>query len=392
MIVRPYPVTAWTVACALGADTAAVRETLRAGRSGLQPVGEARGLPFDTWFGALPVEDLPALPAALAERDTLQARMAAHLTSGILAAARGAVARWGADRVGVILGTTTGGIADTEARYPDWTPEAGFPDGYDLARQHAMQATSEVVGALVGATGPRWAQSSACSSSTKVFGSARRLLDLGVVDAVLVGGIDTWCRFTQLGFRSLEVLSSRRCAPFAADRDGINLGEGGALVLLERQGEARAWLHGVGETSDAHHMTQPHPEGAGLGAAIRRAVLASGISARDVDLVQAHATGTPLNDRAESLAIARELPHGPLVVGTKGYTGHTLGACGAVEAALCLLALEEGWCPGTLTRAPLDPELAVRVSPDPVTQRFRYALNLSAAFAGHNGAVLLEAA
>src|SRR5690606_37405810 len=141
-----------------------------------------------------------------------------------------------------------------------------------LAGQHTMQGVAAVVAALVGATGPRWAQSSACSSSTKVFDSAQRFLDLGVVGAVLVGGLDTWCRFTQLGFRSLEVLSTGRCAPFAAERDGINLGEGGALMLLEREGTPRAWLRGVGESSDAHHMTQPHPEGRGLADAIRRAL------------------------------------------------------------------------------------------------------------------------
>lgn len=392
MIARPYPVTAWTVSCALGADTDAVRAALRAGRSGLQPVGAERGLPFETWFGALPVAELAPLPRALAGRDSLQARMAAFLVEPVIGAARAAVARWGADRVGVVIGTTTGGIADTEARYLDFVAHGGFADGYDLELQHAMQSTSEVVAALVGATGPRWAQSSACSSSTKVFGSARRLLDLGVVDAVLVGGLDTWCRFTQLGFRSLEVLSTQRCAPFAADRDGINLGEGGALMLLERRGEARAWLHGVGETSDAHHMTQPHPEGHGLAEAMRRALLVSGVSASQVDLVQAHATGTALNDQAESLAIGAVLPHRPAVVGTKGYTGHTLGACGAVEAALCLMALEEGWCPGTLTRAPLDPALDIDVRTQAFAGPFRFALNLSAAFAGHNGAVLLEAA
>lgn len=387
---RPWPITAYGAACGLGRTTADVLAGLRAGADGLVPVGRERGLPFTSWFGFVPGELAP-LPTDLVAWDTRHARLVAHGVDLVREAVEGAVARWGRERVGVVVGTTTGGMADTEARYPDWRAHGAFTDGYDLRRQHAQLATAELIATLVGATGPRISQSSACSSSNKVLGTARRLLDLGVCDAVVVGGVDSWCRFTMMGFRSLEVLTSDRCAPFAADRTGINLGEAAALLLVERDGDARALLRGVGETSDAHHMTQPHPEGSGLVAAMREALSRSGVAPEQVDLVNAHATGTRLNDTAEAAAIRAVLPHGPPVIGTKGATGHTLGACGGLEAIFTIASLAEGWAPGTRTRAPLEEGLGIDVRTEAWTGRFRYALSTTAAFAGHNAAVLLEA-
>lgn len=387
---RAWPITAYGLACALGANTADALAALRAGRSGLVPVGETEGLPFTSWFGAVP-GTLAPLPPALSAWDTRHARLVAHGVGEVREAIDRALVRWGPLRVGVVVGTTTGGMADTEARFPGWKAEGRFVDGYDMQRQHAQLATAELIAELVGARGPRMSQSSACSSSNKVFGTARRLLDLDVCDAVIVGGVDSWCRFTMLGFRSLEVLSSERCAPFSAARTGINLGEAAALLLIEREGHARALLRGVGETSDAHHMTQPHPEGAGLAASMREALLRSGLEPDDIDLVNAHATGTLYNDAAEAKALDAVLPHRPPVLATKGYTGHTLGACGGVEAIFCVASLEGGWAPATLTVAPQDPEIGLDVRTAPFTGRFRHALSTTAAFAGHNAAIVLEA-
>lgn len=385
-----YPITAMSAACGLGRTTDAVLDGLFAGRPGLVPFGADDGLPFDTFSARIPGTFDP-LEGELAAHDTHQHRIALHLLAEVDDAVRAAVDRWGPDRVGVVVGTTTGGIADTEQRYPHWAQTGAFDGGYGLATHHVFHHTAAVLAHAVGARGPRWAQSSACSSSTKIFGSARRLLDLGVCDAVLVGGVDTWCRFTQLGFRSLGVLSSDRATPFAEGRTGINLGEGGGLLLIERDGDALGLLAGVGETSDAHHMTQPHPEGAGLAAAITRALASSGLAPDAVDLVSAHGTGTAYNDASEAAALATVLPHRPRVLANKGQTGHTLGACGALEAVFCLASMQRGVVPPSVTQTPLDPGLDVAVSTEAQPGPVRVALDLSAAFAGHNGCVVLEA-
>lgn len=388
---RPLPVPAWSLACALGRDTAACVDALRAGHSGLVPVGAAHGLSFGSFFGFVP-GDLDPLPPALAAWETRHARLIRHGLAPLQPAIDGAVARWGRARVGVVVGTTTGGMAETEARHAAWKAAGRvFADGYDMRRQHAQLATGELVARLAGVAGPRMSQSSACSSSNKVFGSARRLIDADVCDAVIVGGVDSWCRFTVEGFRSLEVLTSDRCAPFAADRSGINLGEAAAFLLVTRDGDAPIRLLGVGETSDAFHMTQPHPEGAGVAASIREALAESGVGPQAIDVVCAHATGTAYNDASEAKAIAATLPHRPPVVGLKGYTGHTLGACGAVEAILLAEAMLAGEGPATCTRTPLDPALDIDVRVAPWTGRLRLGLSTTAAFAGHNAAIVLEA-
>lgn len=379
------------MANALGRDTASVSAALATGRTGLRPSRTDDGLPFETWLGFTP-GDLAPLPESLAAHDTRQARLSAHVLHEMREAVDEAIARWGAERVGIAIGTTTGGIGDTEDRYEHYAAEGRFADGYDLERQHNHHATADVLAALTGARGPALVQSSACSSSAKVLATAQRLIGLGVVDAMIVGGIDTLCRFTLLGFHGLGILSDARCLPLSAERKGINLGEAAALMLVEREGTPVCWLRGVGESSDAHHLTQPSPDGEGLARAIEAALSQADLPAAAVDLVNAHATGTPLNDAAESQALARVLPHGPTVVATKGYTGHTLGAAGATEAVLCALALRDGWTPGSLTTAPLLQEgESLSIALDAVQRPFKVALSTSAAFAGHNAAVLLEA-
>lgn len=382
-----YPITAWSMCSALGHTTAESIASLRTGESALQPAGEALGLPFPTWVGTIPGR-LPPVPEALLPWDCRQIRAALHSLAQLDGAAEAAVQRWGADRVAVIIGSTTGGMADTEVDYPVARLETG-DDPYRLRTRHLLHLTADVLAAQIGAAGPVLVQSSACSSSTKVFGTARRLLDLGVIDAAVVGGVDTQCRFTLLGFQSLKILSETRCRPFSLERDGINLGEAGALVVLERHGTPRAWLGGVGETSDAYHMTHPRPGGTGLQAAIHQALAMTGLNPAAVDLVNAHATGTQHNDLAEAAALAATLPHRPPVVASKGYTGHTLGACGALEAVLCLVALEEGWAPPSITEGETEP--GIEVTRERVERPFKVALSLGAAFAGHNSAVVLEA-
>lgn len=379
-------VTAYAVGNALGASAADVARSLAAGSSGLRPC--RLPLPFETVAGHYP-DVLEALPPSFAAYDSRIVRMAFAILDGLGGAVERAIRRWGSARVAIVLGTSTGGILETEAALDAHAAGGALPPGWSLERVHAFHALLEAVRLRTGARGPAYAVSTACSSSGKVLGSARRLLAAGAADAVLAGGVDTLCQTTLRGFRSLEALSSRACRPFSAERDGISLGEGGAFLLVEREGDGPARVLGVGETSDAHHMSHPHPEGRGARAAMAEALRQAGLPGAAVDHVNAHGTGTPANDVIEARAIADVVgTHAP-VASTKGYTGHLLGAAGATEAVFAILAIEQGLVPASLGAEPLDPAVAVDVCLAPRRRTCRVVLSNSFAFGGSNVAVLL---
>jgi 3-oxoacyl-[acyl-carrier-protein] synthase-1 len=373
------PVTAYALCNALGATTAQVIESLRNGRSGLAPC--PLDVPFETFSGAVP-EPLEAPGASLQAYDTRLLRICLRSLDELpLEALR---RKWGADRVAIVLGTSTAGIAETERAWGIRKSTGTLPPSYDWVRQHACGALLEAVRIRTGFTGPGFVVSTACSSSAKAFASAQRLLDAGLCDAALVGGVDSLCQTTLRGFQSLEVLAKEPCRPFAQERKGISIGEGCALAILERGGEAATLLLGAGETSDAHHMTAPHPQGLGAKAAMEEALRNAGLTSAQVDHVNAHGTGTVLNDAAESLAIRALFDDKVPVVSTKGYTGHLLGAAGATEAVFSIVALEQGWIPASLGAAPLDPRLGIWIPLEPLTKRSRVVLSNSLAFGGSN--------
>jgi 3-oxoacyl-[acyl-carrier-protein] synthase-1 len=387
--VAPLAISAYSLCNALGDDTRTIIEALRRGASGLRP-HDIGGL-GEIVCGALPTPPA-ALPPSLSQWDTRQTRVAWQGLAGIVDAATRACRKWGAQRVGTVIGSSTGGIAATEDAFAQRAKQGALPAEFDLERHHAMEATTAVVRAAIGVRGPSYAISTACSSSAKAFASAQRLVELDVVDAVLVGGVDSLCRMTLQGFGALELVSPRACRPFAADRDGISIGEGAAWVLLERQADCTARLVAVGESSDAHHMSAPHPEGAGAKAAMLRALALGGIEPTQVSWINAHATGTPLNDAAEAKAIRAVLGASTPVVATKGLTGHLLGAAGATEAVLSILAIELGLVPASAGSDPVDPALGIDVVVAPREIESDYVLSNSFAFGGSNAAVLLGAA
>jgi 3-oxoacyl-[acyl-carrier-protein] synthase I len=298
---RVLPVTAWSMCSGLGPDLASTRAALLAGRDGLRTIDTLDGAPLPRPFVVGAVDaNLPALAASWSARDTRIVRMAALLVDGVSEAIAGVRARYGADRVGVYLGTSTAGLAATEAAARALHTHGALPAGYDFVRQHAYAALLDAVRDLAGLHGPGHIISTACSSSGKVFATASRQIEAGVIDAALVGGIDTLCQLTLRGFAALGAISYAPCRPFSAQRDGINIGEGGALFVLDPRGDGPICVRGVGESSDAHHMSAPHPQGHGAAAAIRAALVDAGVEAWQVDHVNAHGTGTPLNDAAES--------------------------------------------------------------------------------------------
>lgn len=375
----------YSVSCALGMTRADVAQRLFAGERGLN--APPFSLPFATLCGALP-QPLAPLPAELARFETRQARLAYATLAPLLAVVRERIARHGRERVAVVLGSSNAGLDTTERTFAAHARDGAAPPVSALRDQHAYSAVLAMIEELTGIAGPMLFVSTACSSSGKAFASAARLIRAGLADAALVGGVDALCEMTVRGFRSLGVLAESACQPFSSERSGINIGEGAAFFLLEPGDEGELQLLGCGEGADAHHMTAPHPEGEGAERVMRAALAEAGLEPSQIDLVNAHGTATEQGDSSEALAIARVLGSAP-VVSTKGYTGHALGAAGAIEAALCLLTLEHGVAPASAGCAPLDAALPIHVLQASTPGAYRRVLSNSFAFGGSNVSLVL---
>lgn len=238
-----------------------------------------------------------------------------------------------ASRLGVVIGTSTSGISDNEVLLSEWFQHGKLPAEFSYHRQE-MGATAVALRDYLGWQGPAFGVSTACSSSAKALASAQRLINAGICDAVLVGGVDSLCRLTLNGFNALDSLSAEICRPFSQDRDGINIGEAAALFILTKQ-PAEVMLYGAGESSDAWHISAPHPEGKGAAIAMQRALNCAGMQAEDIAYLNLHGTATKQNDAMEAKAVNTVFADYPLSVSSsKQYTGHCLGAAGAIEAAI----------------------------------------------------------
>lgn len=384
----PLAISSTSVVCALGVTSGEVARALREGRSGLG--ASPYELPFETVTGTMRVP-LEPLPASLAVHESRAARIALLAYDGLAAAVERAARVHGRDRVALVLGTSTGGLDRSESAYGAYRRTGAMPPDFDFASQHAFHALTNLVAARAGITGPRYVVSTACSSGAKALAAAARLLNLGVVDAVIAGGVDALCETTLRGFHGLGILSTRACRPFGAERDGMNIGEGGALFLVERGDDAPALLLGYGESSDAYHMSSPEPEGSGARVAIREALARAGLEPSQVDHVNAHGTGTKQNDAAEAHALHAVFGRTVPVASTKGFTGHLLGAAGAVEAVIAITCIEHGFVPASLGSAPVDPTIELQLSVRCEERRVRVVASDSFAFGGSNAAVIFGA-
>lgn len=383
-------ISAYSCCCALGSTRDEIVDGLARGTTALAPPNADIDVPFVTHVGTVRAS-LPELPAELLPWSTRLARMAAMMLGQLEPELARARSRWPAQRIGVLLGTSTAGAATTEVAFREFVRSGNLPDLYDFRRQHTFGAPLHVVATLAGAAGPRMMISTACTSSAKPFATAMRLIHAGVLDAAIVGGVDTLCAMTLHGFRSLGALDTDPSRPFHTDRNGISIGEGGALVLVEREAEPRAWLEGVGESSDAYHVSAPHPEGLGAKAAMERALAFAGKTVRDVDHINAHGTGTRLNDAAEGRAIAELFGTDIPVASTKGYAGHILGGAGAAEVVFSIMTLEEQWAPVSAGASPIDPKIEINVITERTSGQFRRVLSNGFAFGGNNVSVLVAA-
>ncbi|MFT4249445.1 MAG: beta-ketoacyl-[acyl-carrier-protein] synthase family protein [Pseudomonas sp.] len=387
------PITAFTATTALGAGLQAQARGLREQRGGLRR-NDFGAQPLACWIGRVEgLEDL-RLPEALAEWDCRNHRLAwlALQQDDLRERLAAAVARHGADRVALVLGTSTSSIGATEEAYTRLEPGRDgaqhFPT--DLARPvlHTPHALGMFVQAATGLRGPAVTVATACSSSAKVFAQAARLIQAGLADAALVGGVDTLCGSVLFGFNSLQLVAPEPCRPFDARRVGLSLGEAGGFALLERDGPALARLCGYGESSDAHHMSAPHPQGLGARLAMAQALARGGIEAAQVGYLNLHGTATPANDSIEAAAVAALFPDTLHASSTKAWTGHTLGAAGIVESVFALLALRAGELPGTLNSEQPDPACGPQIRFAPATRTIDYAMNNSFGFGGNNCTLL----
>ena len=388
---KPLFATSFSIASALGRGTAPTFEALRAGRGGLRR-NDFPGSALDTWIGRVENVDSPAAAplAGFSDYRVQRIAQAALDTDGFSAAVARARESHGAKRIGVFLGTSSAGMLEAELAYRSRNPDGTLPAGLNYRDSINMYAPAAYVRARLGLEGPAMVVSTACSSGAKVFASASRAIETGLCDAAVVGGVETLCFTTLHGFASLELLSREPCRPCDADRAGISLGEGAAFALLEKTDAAgeRLALLGYGESADAHHMSTPHPEGLGAALAMRAALERAGLAPADIGYINLHGTGTRSNDAAEDAGVFSVVGDRVPVSATKGWTGHALGAAGAIEAVLTLLCLRHGYAPGTLNARSIDPGLRSQVLLEGRSAPLEHAMSNSFGFGGNNSSLV----
>lgn len=398
-------VSAYSATTAAQRGRAALLDALRARRGALRacdwsPFGaDGPRHRIDTWIGEVDGADDVRLPAALAHFDCRNNRIAwlALQQDGLLDAAARVREAYGAARVAVILGTSTSGLLQAEWAYHHREPAGAgpLPAAFDYAGTLNCYSASAFVAAATGLAGPSFIISTACSSSAKVFAAAARLMQAGIVDAALVGGVDSLCLTTLYGFGSLELLDRAPCRPYSAERAGISIGEGAGFAILEhadRAPHAHARLAGWGESSDAHHMSTPHPDGLGAQLAMRRALERAGVAPGAVGYINLHGTATRTNDQAEGNAVAAVFGGDVPTSSTKAWFGHLLGGAGIAEACVTLTALEHGLLPGTLNTREKDPACPNHLLIDNESARIELALTNSFGFGGSNCSLLFARA
>ena len=359
----------------LGEGLIATEEALRGNRSAIRPL---------ELFSLLHGEPLPV--GQVRGVDGQSALPRTHRLARI--AAMQAMASCQEPPDAVILGTTTGGILTTEQLLRDNAENKG------LYQYHGLNSVAEYIARETGCRGPALAVSTACSSGAVAIAMALEMLRSGKAKTVLAGGVDSLCRLTYFGFHSLQLVDKKGCRPFDADRHGMAVAEGAAMLLLttERPDTPLAELLGAGLSCDAYHPAAPHPEGRGALMAMRAALVDAGLDPADIDYINLHGTGTPENDLAESKAIRALFATPPSFSSIKGATGHSLAASGAIEAVVSVIAVAKDFLPANTGWHKLDPALALTPLTQPTSQRTTAVLSNSFGFGGNNGCLVISKA
>lgn len=386
----PVSVSRFTATSCIGRGLDSTLAALLQRQSGLRRC-VFQDIDIATWVGEVDAVDNEEMEPGLRDFNCRNNRLAqlALRQDGFADAVEAAARRWGRGRVGVFLGTSTAGILQTEWAFRHRDPISGhLPADFVYAATHSPYSLTDFIRRKLRLEGPAMSVSSACSSSAKVFASAKRMLDAGLIDAAVVGGVDSLCATTLYGFHSLGLLADGPCRPFSDDRNGISLGEAAAYLLLERipgslDGDG-VLLLGVGESSDAHHMSSPHPEGLGARMAMEQALSSAGLSRAAIDYINLHGTATLNNDSAEAKAVAGVFGAATPCSSTKGATGHTLGAAGALEAVICALAIQHGLMPAGPEAGQTDTTMNIHYLASNRRQRVSHVLSNSFGFGGSN--------
>jgi 3-oxoacyl-[acyl-carrier-protein] synthase-1 len=380
----------FSMVSSLGAGLATTLASLRTGSSGLRP-GALETVSLPTYTGIVDGLADFRLPEAFAVFDCRNNRLAemALRQDGFADAVANAVARYGARRVGLFLGTSTSGSLQAELAYQARDPVTNaLPKTFDYGRTHSIASLTRFLSERLGITGPSFVISCACASTAKTFGSAARMIEAGLCDAAVVGGADSLCLTTLYGFHSLSLNAPGPCRPFDAARDGISIGEAAGFALLEKPepntGSDEIMLLGVGESNDAYHMSSPHPEGIGARLAMERALAAAGLIPGDIDYINLHGTATLVGDAAEDIAVSTLFGENTPCSSTKGQSGHTLGAAGIVEAIVSALAIRHGFLPGSPNTETVDPSFRIRYQIASEPARVDTVLSNSFGFGGSN--------
>ena len=406
-----FAVTHYTLVNALGRGVSESLSALQQGRSGLIE-NDFEGAELNTWIGRVKgLEDEPVTGAAaglvtesMAEsmagydcRNNRLARLALE-QDDFIPAIEQAKQRYGSHRIGVFMGTSTSGIQETEMAYQQRDPKTDMlPDTYHYSLSQMIFSVADFTQHYLELKGPSLVISTACSSSAKVFATAARYLKAGLCDAAIVGGVDSLCLTTLLGFNSLELVASEKCRPWDESRSGINIGESAGFALLERQTERQAeksgaiTLLGYGESSDAYHMSTPHPQGLGAKMAMERALGMAGLSADQVDYINLHGTATRTNDSSEDCAVSSLFGDATHCSSTKGWTGHTLGAAGITEAIFGFLALTHNFLPQSLNTENIDASLSANIVMQPQQADVNVVMSNSFGFGGSNCSLIFGA-
>jgi 3-oxoacyl-[acyl-carrier-protein] synthase I len=384
-IIEPIYITAHTATSALGRGLADHLDALREGRSGLR-ANDFTDAPLECAIGRVDGLEQTALPDAYAQFDCRNNRLAwrAIEADGFLDKARAAIRRHGAERVALLVATSTSSIGSTEDAYAQ-LDGTQMPVNLRRSEVHTPHSLGIFLEHALGTLGPCLTTATACSSSAKIFATAERMIRLGIVDAAILAGVDSLCGSVLFGFNSLELVAPEPCRPFDSRRCGISIGEAAGFALVEREDSANSpRLIGWGESSDAHHMSTPHPQGLGARLALEGALARSGLRAEQVDYINLHGTATPKNDEVEAGVVAAAFSARTRASSSKGWTGHTLGAAGILESVVCLLAMEHGLVPGTLNCEQLDPVCGPQVALGNESADVRIALTNSFGFGGSN--------
>jgi 3-oxoacyl-[acyl-carrier-protein] synthase-1 len=384
---QPLSIPHYTVTSAAGRGRVAHLHALREERSGL------RHKTFETctipcWIGEVDGLDAP-LTGEHADWDCRNNRLAwlGLQQDGFIDAARRLRERYGAARVGVFIGTSTAGVLSTELAYRERHGTGALPAWFNYRTTQSCSSPADFVHRVLALEGPALSIATACSSSAKVFASAWRAIHASICDAAIVGGVDSLCLTTLYGFNSLQLISPEICKPADIARRGISIGEAAGFAILEKDAGELALL-GYGESSDAHHMSAPHPEGAGAAAAMRGALERGGVNAPEVDYINLHGTATPANDAAEDHGVCSVFGTETPCSSTKGWTGHTLGAAAITEAAISLLCLSHGLMPRSLNTQDKDPGIRGNILLASREGNVRRVLSNSFGFGGSNCSLL----